>query len=105
MRAILLITLVFTAACSGSPSDPETDPDLSGEARIEADAKSFEQAADEAARIVESDSAEAIAARRADTAAAAASAGAAAAAAGITGEQAGDGSRRIVPDTRRPSAE
>ena len=64
-------------ACKQQPADP----DLSGEAKIDAEAKSLNEAADEAARIVEEDAASNVAERRADTAAAAAAASSAAPAA------------------------
>lgn len=67
-----LIPLVSLGACSEQPADP----DLSGEAKIEAEGQSLTEAADEAARIVEKDSAKTIEEHHAEAAAAAAAAGA-----------------------------
>ena len=71
-RAVLIALPLALMACKEQPADP----DLSGEAKIDAEAKSLNEAADEAARIVEEDAASNVAERRADTAAAAAAAGA-----------------------------
>ncbi len=73
MRRALLIALPLALmACKEQPADP----DLSGEAQIDAETKTLNEAADEAARIVEEDAAGNVAERRANTAAAAAAAGA-----------------------------
>ncbi len=76
MRYIYLISLALIAACSEAPTDPDlSGPNPGGEAKIEAKAKTLDEAADEAARIVEEDSAKAISEHRAVAAAAAIYAG------------------------------
>ncbi|WP_420605221.1 hypothetical protein [Novosphingopyxis sp.] len=71
MRSLCLIALALLAACSEKAADPDlSGPDPNEEARIEAQARTLDEAADEAARIVEEDSAKAISEHRAETAAA-----------------------------------
>ena len=71
-RTLLLLLPLALMACKERPADP----DISGEAQIDGEATSLNEAADEAARIVEEDAASTIDDRRAKTAAAAAAAGA-----------------------------
>lgn len=64
-RIIWIIPLCLLSACG----EEQADPDLSQEQRIEADARSLDEAADEAARIVEEDAAAEIDAHAAEAAA------------------------------------
>ena len=93
LRCPALLLPGLLAACSAQPA--ASDPDLGDEAEIEAEAESLDEAADEAVRILEEDTAQSIEDHQAEAAAAAAAI--------YAGQDAqADGSGRQQPGDRQP---